>query len=318
MVDTINELSDLSRRLNAKSDKTNAIISKINEKLAAMNFGLEVWYEQDIEGDNFRKVYPGQQGLLPREKSVTYLGYCNVEDGWQLATKTGQLIEDYDQDSQETFKELTDVDFKPLLRESREVRVKAVPLVPRLLDKVKQQAELLIKSIEDAEKAADALTIQTVETDGKLELREFGRVSTGVVAGSGDVYQYTVKGLPPGQEASIANMGGRNKPSWRILRTQNGVQGEWTGAHETATHALAALQAELRHASLSLEREPDYRIERDRHIVVLVSQRATQRGTGPKPAMGARLAFKTVHDVLDFVRAGEAEGFVFAGKEFLK
>ena len=157
MVDTINELSDLSRRLNEKSDKTNAIITTINHKLATLNFGLEVWLELDIENNNFSKVDPLQQTLLPREKTVTYLGYCNVEDGWQLATKTGQLIEDYDRDSEETFTELTDVDFKPLLKESRGVRVKALPLVPRLLDEVKEQAESLVKSIDDAEKAAEKL-----------------------------------------------------------------------------------------------------------------------------------------------------------------
>ncbi len=319
MVDTINELSDLSRKLNEKSDKTNAIITKINSKLAALNFGLEVWYEQDIEGDNFRKVYPGQQGLLPRQKSVTYLGYCNVETGWQLATKVGQLIEDYDQDSRETFTELTEVDFKPLLKEAREVRVKALPLVPRLLDKVKQQAESLIESIEDAEKAADALTGGGPNTSSdRLELREFGRLRAEGLAGSGAIYQYTVKGLPLGQEASIANMRSPNAPLWQILRRKNGIQTNWSGAYETATHALAALQAQVDEGHLSLVgKESDYRIEEDGHIVVLLSERATQRGTGPKPAKGARLAFKTSHDVAQFVAASELEGFVFEDKEFL-
>jgi len=61
----------------------------------------------------------------------------------------------------------------------------------------------------------------------------------------------------------------------------------------------------------------DYRIERDGTVVVLESERSTQRGKGPKPAPGARLAFKTKHDTADFVRASEAEGFTFEGKEFL-
>jgi hypothetical protein len=157
VVDTINELSDLSRKLNEKSDKTNAVITKINKKLSALNLGLEVWLEWDLEDDNYHKVFQGQIGLLPRQKSVTYLGYCNVETGWQLATKTGCLIEDYDKDSEEVFTELTEVIFKPLLKEARETRVKALPLVPRLLDRVKQQAESLIKSIDEAENVAEKL-----------------------------------------------------------------------------------------------------------------------------------------------------------------
>ena len=39
--------------------------------------------------------------------------------------------------------------------------------------------------------------------------------------------------------------------------------------------------------------------------------------TEPKPAVGARLAFKTKADTADFVEAMEAEGFTFEGKEYL-
>jgi hypothetical protein len=61
----------------------------------------------------------------------------------------------------------------------------------------------------------------------------------------------------------------------------------------------------------------DYRIGPNGTLVVLLSARATQRGIGPKPERGSSLAFKTRHDAAEFVRAGEAEGFTFAGKEFV-
>jgi hypothetical protein len=61
----------------------------------------------------------------------------------------------------------------------------------------------------------------------------------------------------------------------------------------------------------------DYRIESDGAVVVFLSERATQRVSGPKPKIGARLAFKTRFETAQFVRAGEAEGFTFEGKEFL-
>ena len=41
----------------------------------------------------------------------------------------------------------------------------------------------------------------------------------------------------------------------------------------------------------------DYRIEQDGTVIVLLSDRATQRGTGPKPQAGARLPFKTRDDM---------------------
>ena len=61
----------------------------------------------------------------------------------------------------------------------------------------------------------------------------------------------------------------------------------------------------------------DYRIEPDGTVVVFLSERATQRASGPNPKIGARLAFKTRIETAQFVRAGEAEGFPFEGKEFL-
>lgn len=161
MVDSISELSDLSRKLNQKSDQTNSIVTNINKKLAALNLGVEVWldqYERDeLKADNYRKVYAGQLDPLSREKEVIYLGYSNVEDQWQLAVKEGTLVESFDQDNHENTLELIDVGRRPLLKASRRVRVKALPLVPRLLDLIKLEASKMLEQIEAAEKAAEKL-----------------------------------------------------------------------------------------------------------------------------------------------------------------
>jgi hypothetical protein len=61
----------------------------------------------------------------------------------------------------------------------------------------------------------------------------------------------------------------------------------------------------------------DYRIEPDGLVVNYLSERATQRGLGPRPKIGARLAFKTSAEMAEFVRTGEAAGFVFEGKQYL-
>ena len=55
------------------------------------------------------------------------------------------------------FMELTEVEYQPLLRAAREIRVGALPLVPRLLDQVKFKAESMLKAIDEAEKAAEKL-----------------------------------------------------------------------------------------------------------------------------------------------------------------
>src|SRR5262249_34574924 len=134
MVDTINELSELSRKLNQKSDKTNEIITTINKKLAALNFGLEVWVERDwIESGDFNKVAIDQEDIYPREMEIAYLGYAYVEERWQLAVKEATLLEHRDY-AGEVVREDTEVRYRPLLRASREARIAALPLVPDLLD----------------------------------------------------------------------------------------------------------------------------------------------------------------------------------------
>ena len=53
------------------------------------------------------------------------------------------------------FTELTDAEYQPLLRASREIPgVGALPLVPDLLDLIKLKAEALLNAIDEAEKAA--------------------------------------------------------------------------------------------------------------------------------------------------------------------
>jgi hypothetical protein len=62
----------------------------------------------------------------------------------------------------------------------------------------------------------------------------------------------------------------------------------------------------------------DYRIEPDGTVVDFLSDRSTQRASGTAhPKVGSRLAFKTKYDTADFVQAGEQEGFIFEGKEFI-
>jgi hypothetical protein len=62
----------------------------------------------------------------------------------------------------------------------------------------------------------------------------------------------------------------------------------------------------------------DYRIGQDGTIITFLSERATQRAAGEvHPKIGSHIAFRTKSDAAGYVRAGEAEGFTFEGKEFL-
>lgn len=60
------------------------------------------------------------------------------------------------------------------------------------------------------------------------------------------VIQYEVIGLPPGQQAWIADWRAGGSSSWKILRVVDGDQGEWEGAYPTADEALGVLEHEVK------------------------------------------------------------------------
>ncbi len=159
VVDSINELSDLSRKLNEKSDALNAAISSINKKLARLNFGVEVWLEQSpIECGDFDTT-DSEIEDRPTDPTANaeLLGYCYVEDAWQLAVKNVTLHLRADQFGH-TYNEATDsLQPRPLLKASRQLRFKSASEIPQLLDRIKDEATLLLEGIEKAEKAASKL-----------------------------------------------------------------------------------------------------------------------------------------------------------------
>jgi hypothetical protein len=58
------------------------------------------------------------------------------------------------------------------------------------------------------------------------------------------IFEYEVRGLPPGERAFIANFGGRNEAHLKVLRVHGEVQEQWTGDYPTENEALAVLQKE--------------------------------------------------------------------------
>jgi len=58
----------------------------------------------------------------------------------------------------------------------------------------------------------------------------------------GQVFQYQVAGLPPGENAFIAEF---PHFGWRILRWNEEWHGNWSGSYPTADAALGALREEL-------------------------------------------------------------------------
>ena len=60
--------------------------------------------------------------------------------------------------------------------------------------------------------------------------------------GAGCVFQYRIDGLPPGENALIAEFPPRG---WRILRWNDAWHGNWAGEYASVDEAVEALREEL-------------------------------------------------------------------------
>ena len=159
MVDTINELSNLARQLNQKSDKLNSIITEVNQKLLALNIGIEVWLKNEPLTMADHSTFNAEgEPCLPWSEA-TILGYAEVDDEWQLAVKHC-LLADKEVNPRFTRTIVTvtnSTDPTPLSHASRTLRTKAMCRIPTLLDHLKAAAQRTVQSIEEAEKATEKL-----------------------------------------------------------------------------------------------------------------------------------------------------------------
>ena len=130
MVEMISELSHLSFQLSEQLHNLNKSIQGINEKLRSLDFGIEVWLSEVF---------------LPSPHTGNVLGYCKVDDEWQLAVRTS--------DPQENGNGLRTA----LLKAPREVRVAALQFVPALLDVMKHEVQRVLLAISEAKTLADEL-----------------------------------------------------------------------------------------------------------------------------------------------------------------
>ncbi len=135
------ELADLSLQLNSESNSINSTIVALNNKLRTLNIGLEVWLE-----DSLIQALPGDER---RDGTGPYLGYCSVEEEWQLAVRVRPTPGVWEPVGS-AVGWVGDLPRTPLTKASREVRLAALPQLPFLVTKIYQEAQRVLKAIQDA------------------------------------------------------------------------------------------------------------------------------------------------------------------------
>lgn len=147
----LSDLSKLSKTLNEESNKVNEILLEFEQKLVAMNIGVEAWVELTSE-----PYVEGDEGSIQCSSDIV-LGFGQRADDHQLLIKTIDYVEEVGNYGQYHWKKRQEYGIKPLLKASREIRVKALEKLKELLDALMAEGNNVLKAIEKGRKTVDNL-----------------------------------------------------------------------------------------------------------------------------------------------------------------
>jgi hypothetical protein len=156
----LQDLEPLAKRLNTATNDLNSSLQSIQDRLNALAIGVEVWLDASLHESPYRQLLDDRdEPTGEREFTADELGYGRLGNGWALLVRErryvdagpdgygGRTLSEFDDGNPET----------PLLRASKKLRLAAVPLIPKLVDAIKTEAEKQLAAIEEAKKIADSL-----------------------------------------------------------------------------------------------------------------------------------------------------------------
>jgi hypothetical protein len=154
----LKDLEPLSTRINAASDALNSALESIQQKINDLALGVEVWLDADARQELERTIPDLETVGHTRIIRVVELGYGRIGDNWGFLVRVVHCPQEYDgQTWTWTGDSIVMVEPQALLRQARKYRVKAVALIPDLIDELKRSAETVIDAVEQAKKIADSL-----------------------------------------------------------------------------------------------------------------------------------------------------------------
>lgn len=125
-------LQSLSESLNKESDSLNESIKAFEAKLASLRLGVTAWVSPPLQTE----VIDEQHGI----ESTTSLGYSKATGNWCL---TVAYEIDINPESAQ---------FTPLSQAARDIRMKAVRQLPKLLKAIEVAAAEAVKEVEEVRK----------------------------------------------------------------------------------------------------------------------------------------------------------------------
>jgi hypothetical protein len=144
--DLLDRLSVTAYQLNSASDRLNAALTAIQQRLAGMAVGIERW----VPMDDTREYLQDLEETGIQEWEEYHLGYARMGEGWGMMIRHAHFC-----DSGRLNSDCWEFnDAKPLLRASRELRLQAVRALPALFQGLQEEAENVLSCVADAHQLA--------------------------------------------------------------------------------------------------------------------------------------------------------------------
>lgn len=152
VVSRLSELKQRAERLNSATDATNALIASVEKQVVDTNIGIEVWLPIALAASDETGSPRGETSQV-----VERLGYAKVSGAWCFATKKIQVTSGFfegDTSCPYTSEHLI-AEPEALRKASRDVRLRALELIPTLLERLTERADESLRVIELAHKTLE-------------------------------------------------------------------------------------------------------------------------------------------------------------------
>jgi hypothetical protein len=164
----LRDLQPKAEKLNRSTDELNSSLQTIQDKINALDLGVEVWLNDERDELSRRVIdhreeryehYGAERIDRYRTYQVVELGYGRIGDGWALVTRTVTFEQ---KNERGTGWELVDdepveQERKPLLRAARAIRVAAIERIPALIDALHNSSQQVIDAVEKAKRLAESI-----------------------------------------------------------------------------------------------------------------------------------------------------------------
>lgn len=151
LADLFAEFEAEAAELNQVSDSINETIKTIETRLVSANAGIECFLEQPLQESDPERHGVTDANFDGHEWSDVYrylLGFGKAPgDGWRLLVKTVQSQTGYDHEADESYGSETALKTFPLLEASRELRIRAIELIPDLVEALRNEAKRRVELI---------------------------------------------------------------------------------------------------------------------------------------------------------------------------